>query len=91
MTLTDLTDDLLFEIVGGLKIEDVIRLGAASGRLRHVDLPHGVGWERDDRRDAKDTAFVALEAMRKIGVPVYAESLRYRHWGPWLVTDAYRN
>ena len=24
MTLTDLTDDLLFEIVGGLKIEDVI-------------------------------------------------------------------
>ena len=36
MTLTRLTDDLLFEIVGGLKIEDVIRLGTASGRLRSV-------------------------------------------------------
>ncbi len=36
MTLTHLTDDLLFEIVGGLKIEDVIRLGAASGQLRRV-------------------------------------------------------
>ena len=36
MTLTRLTDDLLFEIVGGLKIEDVIRLGAASRRLRSV-------------------------------------------------------
>ncbi len=53
--------------------------------------PNGVGWERDDRRDAKDAASAALAAMRQLGIPKPYSSFRYRHWGPWLVTDAYRN
>ena len=51
--------------------------------------PNGVGWERDDRRDASDAACAVLDAMRQLGIP--NPLVRYRHWGPWLVTDAYRN
>ncbi len=59
-----------------------------------ADLPYGVGavgWTRDDRRDATDAAFVALDAMRQLGVPEPDPLIEFRRWGPWLVTDAYRN
>ena len=53
--------------------------------------PNGSGWTRDDRRDASDAASAALAAMRQLGMPEPDPVVRYRHWGPWLVTDAYRN
>ncbi len=53
--------------------------------------PNGSGWTRDDRRDARDASSAALAAMRQLGMPEPDPVVRYRHWGPWLVTDAYRN
>ena len=48
-------------------------------------------WYRDDCSDARLAAFTALRAMRSTGTPLPEPLVQFRHWGPWLVTDAYRN